>query len=253
MTMFTTNKTALAQSAQPTEIGTNNRRSFLQKLGIGVSTALGSAAVMAKPSSSHANDLALQVGKLEAEKALRALHQQYEEAMDNGEMDAVIALFAEDAEVVFNGGVFSGREYGVSRLYHQHFAAGTSGKRLQAAPGFALAAEQQQELVDVALDMRTAKAVKPYSIQVGKPLESTTSLASMAREHGEGVQTWWEGGVYELSYARDADGAWKIKRLAYNTLSRADYRAGRSYAKPIVVPAFSARFPADTQGPDRLL
>lgn len=251
MTFFIANKSA---SAPATRTGTNNRRSFLQKLGIGVSTALASATVMAKPDSGKANNLSLQVAKLEAEKTLRALHQQFEQAMDQGQMDAVIALFAVDAEVVFNGGVFSGRESGISRLYREHFAAGTSGKRMQAAPGFALTPEQQQEWVDVALDMHTAKAVFVYSIQVGKPLESTTSLISMARVHGEGVHTWWEGGVYELGYAKDtAAGMWKIKRLTYNTLSRADYRAGRSYAKPIMVTAFSARFPVDVHGPDRLV
>jgi uncharacterized protein (TIGR02246 family) len=239
----------------PAPAGANDRRSFLQKLGVGVSTALGSATVMAKPDNSKkANDLSLQVARLETEKALRALHQQYEQAMDKGEMDAVLPLFAQDAEVVFNGGVFSGREQGIARLYGQYFMTSKTGKRMEAAPGFVLSAEQLREQVDVAVDLRTARAAFPYSIQAGRPLESASSLASMARAQGEGVQTWWEGGVYELDYAQDlADGSWKIKRLAYNTLSRADYRAGRSYAKAIVVPAFSAHFPEHAQGPDRLV
>jgi SnoaL-like domain len=106
---------------------------------------------------------------------------------------------------------------------------------MEPAPGFELAAEQQQEKVEVSPDRLSAKAVFPYSIQVGMPIESESSLASMARLHGEGVRTWWEGGVYDVSYIKDADGRWKIGRLEYRTLSRADYRAGRSYARPISV------------------
>lgn len=229
---------------------TNNRRSFLQKLGVGISTALSSAAVVAKPEIR--NDLTAHVARLEAEQALRSLQRRYEEAMDAAQTDAVLGLFTDDAEVVFNGGIFNGRERGVSRLYRQHFAAGNTGKRMQQAPGFELTAAQQQEQLTVALDMHTATAVVPYSIQIGRPIESDTSLASMARAQGEGIRSWWEGGVYELSYAKDAQGEWKIKRLVYNTLSRADYRAGRSYAKPITVPAFTTSFPDNAEGPDRL-
>jgi len=232
----------------------DDRRSFLKKLGVGVSTALGSATVLAKTSNGKADDLASKVARLEAEQALRALYQQYQLSLDTSEMDAVLALFTDNAEVVFNGGVFCGREQGLSRLYRQHFVASKTGKRMDVAPGFAVPAEQLKERMAIAADMLSAKAVLPYSIQAGKPLESATSLASMAQSHGEGVQTWWEGGVYEISYVKDVKSdSWKIERLAYNTLSRADYRAGRSYAKPIDVPAFSACFPADTHGPDRLV
>jgi len=103
------------------------------------------------------------------------------------------------------------------------------------APGFELGAEQQQERVNVSSDRQSATAVFPYSIQVGTPIETESSLASMARLHGEGVRTWWEGGVYEVSYVKNADGHWIIARLEYRTLSRADYRSGRSYAKPMSV------------------
>ena len=94
-------------------------------------------------------------------------------------------------------------------------------------------AAQQQERVEVAPDRLSARAVFPFSIQVGKPIETETSLASMARLHGEGVRTWWEGGVYAVDYVKGTDGRWKLSRLEYRTLSRADYRAGRSYAKPL--------------------
>jgi len=124
---------------------------------------------------------------------------------------------------------------------------------LEQAPGFELTADQQRDSVEASPDLRSAKAVFPYSIQVGMPFETESSLAAMARLHGEGVRIWWEGGVYRIHYRKDAESRWKIRRLEYDALSRADYRAGKSYAQPISVPRLSACFPADPHGPDGLV
>jgi SnoaL-like domain len=203
-----------------------SRRSLFWKLGAGVSAALASTSVLARAGTEDAGS---------EEIALRKLHQAYERAMDKGLYDEVMGMFADDAEVVFSGAAFHRRSEGVSRLYREQFRAGKTGKRMEPAPGFELDAGQQQDRVEVSPDRLSAKAVFPYSIQVGMPIESESSLASMARLHGEGVRTWWEGGVYDVSYIKDADGRWKIGRREYRTLSRADYRAGRSYARPISV------------------
>lgn len=236
------------------ESADSSRRSFIWKLSAGASAALASTAGMAKAGKGNADDPALRAALLEEEKILRKLHQTFEQAMDKGLHEEVIGMFADDAEVVFNGGVFSKRSQGVSRLYRDHFRSGKTGRRMEPAPGFELAADQQLDSVEVSADRLSAKAVFPFSIQVGRPIESETSLASMARLHGEGVQTWWEGGVYNVTYQKDiADGGWKISRLEYDTLSRADYRSGRTYAQPISVSRFSTRFPEDQQGPDALV
>jgi hypothetical protein len=192
------------------------------------------------------------VALLEEEKALRKFHQRFEQAMDKGLHEEVIGMFAVDAEVVFNGGVFSQRSQGVSRLYRERFPSGKTGRRMEPAPGFELTADQQQESVDVSPDLRSATAVFPYSIQVGMPFETESSLAAMARLHGEGVRTWWEGGVYKVTYRKDEAGSWTISRLEYDTQSRADWRTGRRYAQPISVARLSTRFPADPHGPDGL-
>lgn len=232
----------------------NSRRSFIWKLGAGASAALASAAGPARAGAGNADDPALRAALLEEERALRMLHRAYEQAMDKGLHEEAIDLFADDAEVLFNGGVFRQRSQGVSRLYRDRFPSGKTGRRMEAAPGFELAAEQQRESVEVSADRLSAKAVFPYSIQVGMPLESETSLVGMARLHGEGVRTWWEGGVYRVTYRKDAAGGrWQISRLEYDTLSRADYRSGRTYAGPIFVSRFSRRFPEDQQGPDGLV
>ncbi len=239
------------------------RRSFIRKMGIGASAALAPsvilAAGMAKAETTETtttDNPALRAALLEEEKALRKFHQAFEQAMDKGLHEEVISMFAADtegAEVVFNGGVFTRRSHGVSRLYRDRFPAGKTGRRMEPAPGFELTPDQQRDNVEVSPDLLSAKAVFPYSIQVGMPFETETSLAAMARLHGEGVRTWWEGGVYRVRYRKDVAGHWKISRLEYDTLSRADYRSGKSYAQPISVSRFATRFPADQQGPDDLV
>lgn len=227
----------------------NGRRSFFFKLGAGA-TALASTAAMAAPAG--ADDPARKLALLEEERALRTLHEAFERALDNGAYDEVVDLFADDAQVVFNNGVFANRS-GIGRLYRERFRAGKTGKRIEPAPGFALDSERQQERIEVSADRLSAEAVFPYSIQVGAPIETESSLAGMARLHGEGVRTWWEGGVYRVSYRKDADGRWKIGRLEYETLARADYRPGRTYAEPIAVAPISTTYPQDPQGADALV
>ena len=238
------------------------RRSFIRKMGVGASAALAPTVIMAaglnmaKAEANTTDDPALRAALLEEEKALRRFHQAFEEAMDKGLHEEVISMFAadtEDAEVVFNGGVFTRRSHGVSRLFRERFPAGKTGRRMEPAPGFELTPDQQRDSVEVSPDLRSAKAVFPYSIQVGMPFETETSLAAMARLHGEGVRTWWEGGVYRVNYRKDVAGHWKISRLEYDTLSRADFRSGKSYAQPISVSRFATRFPADPHGPDDLV
>jgi hypothetical protein len=229
------------------------RRSFIWKVGAVASSALASTAAlgMADAESSTTDDPALRAALLEEEKALRKFHQAFEQAMDKGLNEEVLGMFADDANVVFNGGLFKSRS-GVSRLYRDHFPAGKT-RRMEPAPGFELTADQQRDSVEVSSDLRSAKAVFPYSIQVGVPFETETSLAAMARLHGEGVRTWWEGGVYRIHYRKDEAGHWKISRLEYDTLSRAEYRPGKRYAQPISVSRFATRFPADQRGPDDLI
>lgn len=243
-----------ATESQGTKSPDNSRRSFFLKLGAGASTALASTAGLAGTGRDDADGAALRAALLEEEQAIRKLRRAYEQAMDKGRYEEAIAMFAEDAEVVFNGGVFRNRSDGISRLYRGRFRSGKTGKSMEPAPGFEPDADGQQDSVEVSPDRLFAKAQFPYSIQVGKPFESDTSLASMARLHGEGVQTWWEGGVYRVTCARDAaDGRWQISRLEYDTLSRADYRPGRSYARSISVSPISTLYPEDQDGADALV
>lgn len=222
------------KQAENTESADSGRRSFFWKLAAGVSAAVAGTAAIAGPGDGESNDLSSRVARLEDEKSLRQLHREFEQALDAARHDEVIGLFADNGEVVFGNDIYAGRRDGVSRLFRERFPAGKTGKRMEPAPGYELDAAQLTESVDVSDDRMTATARFPYSIQVGEAFDTESSLASMARVHGEGVRTWWEGGIYEVSYRRDAaEDRWEIARLEYRTLSRADFRPGRTWAKPL--------------------
>jgi hypothetical protein len=238
------------------------RRSFMWKAGAAMSAVLA-AAVPGLARTGFKKDtnlkakverLSKQVGLLEDEKAIRSLHRTYESHLNSGEYEEVVGMFTDDAEVIFNGGFFKGKKSGIRRLYCDHFSAGFTGKKIDPAPGFRLDAEQHEDFVEVDLNRSSAKARFTFSIQVGTPIKSDLQLVKMARLHGEGIIKWWEGGIYEVTYVKNIkDGNWKITRLEYRTLSKADYRPGRTYAKPISVPCFSKVYPEEPTGPDRLI
>jgi hypothetical protein len=237
------------------------RRSFIWKAGAGISAVFAAAIPsIAKPVISNdkklKNDidyLSKQVTSLENEKQIRELHKTYEDLLDRGMYSEVLNLFTDDAEVVFNGGVYKGKG-GLKRLFCSHFNSGMTGKRTDQAPGFQLNPEQQQDVVEVSPDHKSARASYTYSIQVGTLIKSDFPLVKMARLHGEGIMKWWEGGLYEVAYVKNArNGNWKIRRFEYRVLSKADYRPGRTYAKPISVPSFSEVYPKEPTGPDKLI
>lgn len=236
------------------------RRSFIWKTGAAMSAVLASTvAGIAKPKADpdislkdQVDRLSNQVASLQEASAIRMLHQAYESHLDKGRYEEAVNMFADDGEVVFNGGVFAGKDKGVRRLYCKHFSAGFTGKKIEPAPGYEQGSEQLQDIVEVALDRKSATARFPYSIQVGRPMSGDSPLVEMARLQGEGILKWWEAGIHEASYVKAGDG-WKINRIEYRVISKADYKPGRPYAKPIEVPLFSKTYPADPAGPDRLI
>jgi hypothetical protein len=202
--------------------------------------------------NAEVNRLSNRLGILDDENTIRTLHQTYETLLDGGRYEEVADLFAEDAEVVFNGGAFKGRKDGVARLYGDCFRSGLTGKKIGSAPNFEVDSEQRRESIKVSTNRLSASGHFPYSMQVGTPMTGDSSLVRMARLQGEGIVKWWEGGTCEVSYVK-LDGAWKISRLEYHVTSKADYKPGRTHAKPIDVPAFSSVFPVNPTGPDRLV
>ena len=106
------------------------RRSFMWKAGAAMSAVLATAVPgMAKTRLSNDKNLknkvdrlSKQMGMLEDENAIRKLHQEYVNLLNNSMYEEVVNLFTDDGEVVFNGGVFKGKKRGVRRLYCDHFS-----------------------------------------------------------------------------------------------------------------------------------
>jgi hypothetical protein len=236
------------------------RRSFIWKTGAAISAVLASAvAGISKPKADQDAGLKDQVarlsnriGSLEDANAIRSLHRMYESRLDRGMYEEVVDMFADEGEVVFNGGVFAGKDKGIRRLYCDRFSSGQTGKKIEPAPGFEPDPVEQQDIVEVAPDRKSANARFAYSMQVGAPIISDLTLVEMARLQGQGILKWWEGGIHEASFVKNG-GSWKIKRLEYRAASKANYIPGRSYARPIDVPALSKTYPEDPAGPDKLV
>jgi hypothetical protein len=236
------------------------RRSFLWRTGAAMSAVLASAVAGVSKSSPDPDDgskgdadkLSNQIGRLEDANVIRKLHQTYESYLDRGMYEAVVSMFADEADVVFNGGIYSGKDAGGRRLYCDHLAPRLAGKKIEPAPGFVPDPAMQVDAVEVAANRRTASSQFPYSMQVGEPMTGNSSLVEMARLQGGGIVKWWEGGICEASYVKVGE-SWKIRRLEYRAVSKADYRPGQTHAKPIDIPAFSKTYPGNPTGPDKLV
>ena len=238
------------------------RRSFIWKAGAGVSAVLAAAVpgIAGTVSGDDTNlkfladKLNRQVGMLEDENNIRLLHQTYENFLDRYMYEEVVNLFTDDGEVVFNGGLFKGKNRGISRLFCNRFRSGMTGKRIEHLPWILPDIGQPQDMVQVTPDRKTARARFSYSIQVGTPFIPESSLDEMARQMGEGIIRWWEGGTCDTYYVKDIkSGNWKIKKLEYMVQEKANYRPGRSYARPFSVPLFSKTYPEDPAGPDKII
>jgi hypothetical protein len=230
----------------------SGRRSFIWKAGAAMSAAVASTVVgIAGAKSNPEKGAHDRVGMLEDAEAIRRLHQKHASYIDRGMYEQAVDMFADHGEVVFNGGIFIGREKGIRRLYCERFRSGMTGRKIEPAPGFELDPDQQLERVEVAADRKSATGQFPYSIQVGTPMKEDSSLVAMARLQGGGIVQWWEGGICEISCVKTGE-TWKIRRLAYRASAKADYRPGRLYARQMDATECATCYPVDPMGPDQL-
>ena len=191
------------------------RRAFMKKSGVALSGVLAAAAVgsaKAEPSANTADELALRLGKLEDANAVREVYRAYESAISQGQYEDAVNLFAAESEVSFDGGVFTGKDKGVYSLYMENFSQCLTGKKVEMSdPSVNMPAEN----IEAALDRRSAKAVFPYSMRVGTPMDENLQLVQMARLHGGGITHRNESGRCEVSFVKEGEN-WKISRMEYH-------------------------------------
>ena len=210
------------------------RRSFIKKSGVALSGAL--AAVVAgsstAPAANVADDSALRLGMLEDADAVREIYLTYESALNQGQYEAALNLFATDSEVSFGGGVFAGKDKGVRRLYMENFRQGLTGKIEPPV--------DVKRSTNVAVDRKSAKAVFSYSMRIGTPMDASLQLVQMARLQGGGIEYRLESGHCEVSFVKVGED-WKISRIEYHP-EQSDKTA-----------RFLKTYPENVIGPDRLV
>ena len=225
--------TAESECSQPA------RRSFMMKSGValsGVLAATVAGSVKAASAKSADDELALRLGKLEDANAVRVVYRAYESAINQGRYEDALNLFATDSEVSFEGGIFIGKDKGLRRLYLENFQQGLTGKKVEPVDSLV---DLTVENIEPSTDRKSAKALFPYSIRVGSPMDESLQLVQMARLHGGGILHWLESGHCEVSFVKDGE-SWKISRIEYRSA-----QTGRT-AK------FTQTYPENALGPDRL-
>jgi len=187
--------------------------------------------------------LSHELGVLKDIQAVRTLQFKYGYYMDKGLYDEVVALFAEDGELHFMGGIFRGRA-GLGRLYCDRLRARFTGGHN--GPVYGLLAEhmQLQDIVDVAPDRRSAQGRFRAFMQGGSHVTKPAISPSLPLQ-------WWEAGVYENTYVNDG-GVWRIRTLDYHMFWQADYEKGWAHSTPYAGRFFDKTYPEDPGGPDEL-
>lgn len=236
------------------------RRSFIGKL-----TALAAALIPISAAHAAAKDRSAgsgssveeqlaefnnRIGMLEDTAAIRNLQHAYGYYLDKCLYEEVVDLYAEDSKVIFNGGIYHGKK-GVHRLYVELFQNTFTNGYNGPLPGFLLDHPQLQDVITVAPDRMTAKGRFRTLMQAGVHETSKAPMAENARKEGRPLNQWWEGGMYENTYARE-NGVWKILVLNYQPIWHADYETGWAHTRVPYVPPFSETYPENPTGPDEL-
>jgi len=186
-------------------------------------------------------ELSQEIGTLQDAHEVRCLQHKYGYYIDKCLYDEAVALFADDCEMHFLGGIFRGKA-SVRRLYCGRFRDTFVGGKNGPVFGFLLDHPMMQDIVDVAPDRKTAKARFRCMMMAGR------------HESAEGqTYQWWEGAIYENQYAK-VDGIWRIKVLNYHPIWHADFETGWAHTRPNYVPFHTEEdiYPKNPWGPDEL-
>ena len=183
----------------------------------------------------------------EDELDVRSLQYLYGYLIDKCMYDQVVDLFTDDGEVRFFGGVWRGKE-GVRRLYVDRFRKRFTHDTNGPIDGFLLDHPQIQTIVTTEDDGRTAKLRGRSTMQAGRHKDYVDPDNPVM-----GVRQWWEGGLYENTYKKGADGKWRIHVLNYFPHWHADFDKGWAYTDAEYVPFPKVLYPEDPSGPDELI
>ena len=184
----------------------------------------------------------------EDELDVKKLQYLYGYLIDKCMYDQVVDLFTDDGEVHFFGGIYKGKA-GVARLYIDRFRKSFTHNNNGPIDGFLLDHPQIQQIVNIMPDGVTAKLRGRSTMQAGRHVDYTDPSSPMTAN----PRQWWEGGLYENTYKKGADGKWRIHVLNYFPHWHADFETGWAYTKEQYVPFPKVTYPEDPHGPDELM
>jgi hypothetical protein len=185
--------------------------------------APAAAATQEAPSRQQVDELARDVGRLEALRAVKDLQRTYAQYAQFGLWDEMADLFAAQGQIVWGERTIEGRE-AIAGWLREHGAP-------VANPGALNTELIDDPLVNLSLDGRSA--------------EGRWRGLSL-RGDGEG-KAWIEGGLYENLY-RLEDGRWKIATVHYFPQYEGSYATGVSNVGQQDLPIIPYHFTIDEVG-----
>lgn len=194
------------------------------------------------------DDLEARLTIREGELDVKKLQYLYGYLINKCMYDQVVDLFTDDGEVHFFGGIYRGKA-GVRRLYVDRFRKSFTHNNNGPIDGFLLDHPQIQDIVTIMDDGVTAKLRGRSTMQAGRHVDYTDPSNPMTAN----PRQWWEGGLYENTYKKGADGKWRIHILNYFPHWHADFDKGWAYTQEQYVPFPKVCFPEDPIGPDELM
>ncbi|KAL2682357.1 hypothetical protein Neosp_006807 [[Neocosmospora] mangrovei] len=193
-----------------------------------------------------------EVTRLSDQEEIRKLQYKYGYYLDKCLYEEVVELFSTSPEayVQFLGGRYLTKE-GVKRLYVDRFSKGFV-QRNGPVHGFLLDHPQMQGIVDVEYGTRSDGTVALAKGRFRSLMQAGVHI-SQAEKHPRGFCQWFEGGIYENEYVKEADGKWRILRLRYFPFWHGDVEDGWSKKTSGFVPFPKKTFPEDPTGPDEVV
>ncbi|KAM5353444.1 hypothetical protein ACJ41O_000094 [Fusarium nematophilum] len=196
-----------------------------------------------------------EVTRLSDQEEVRKLQYKYGYYLDKCLYEEVVDLFSTSPETYaqFLGGRYLTKE-GVKRLYVGRFAKQFVAGRNGPIHGFLLDHPQMQGIVDIQYETPTeGSGIVARAKGRFRSLMQAGVHISQAEKHPRGFCQWFEGGIYENEYVKEADGQWRILHLRYFPFWHGDVEQGWSKKTSGFVPFPKKTFPEDAVGPDEIV
>ncbi|MEP7313552.1 MAG: nuclear transport factor 2 family protein, partial [Pseudomonadota bacterium] len=141
---------------------------------------------------------------------IQQLNASYMVHIENGDYEAVAALFADQAQLRLSGANAFGKP-AIQQLFTDQYRRQATATLHSAYRRNAL---QQADSVTLSADRLRATATFHVDVHLSMPLQGESTVAAMARLQGLMAERRWESGRLETTYVK-TPGQWKLASLTY--------------------------------------